>query len=83
MARTASLHESTVQRADALIGAHRKPRTRAAARTPKGMTHIIVDPRVMAAAKRLAKGDLTRLEIVDAETVIIHNPGILRRKGQR
>lgn len=33
-----------------------------------------VDPRVMAAARRLAKGDMTRIEIRSATEVIVHNP---------
>lgn len=79
MTHTASLHETTVQNAAALTGAFKSKRARKA-RTPKGMTHIIVDPRVMAEAKRLARGDLSRLEIVDAETVIVHNA---RKRGPR
>lgn len=73
MSHTANLHETTVQNAASLTGAFAPKRTRKP-RTPKGLTHIIVDPRVMAEAKRLARGDLTRLEIIDAETVIVHNP---------
>lgn len=33
-----------------------------------------VDPRVMAVARRLAKGDMTRLEIRSATEVIVRNP---------
>lgn len=36
-------------------------------------TVIKVDPKVLAMAKRLAGGDLSRLRIIDAHTVVVLN----------
>jgi len=71
MTRDASLHEKAVQKvaADAV---HLPKRTRAKTTRRAITTHTVkVDQRVMAVARRLAKGDMTRIEIRSAEEVIV------------
>lgn len=52
--------------------AARLPRQRRQYRSTK-VVHVVVDPRVWATARRLAEGDMRRVEIVDATTVVVHN----------
>lgn len=71
MSRDATLHEHTVKKvaADAVD----IPKRRRAAPTRRAVTThtVTVDKRVMAVARRLAKGDMTRIEIRNAEEVIV------------
>jgi hypothetical protein len=68
---TASLHEKAVQAvASGAVGPKpRKARKKAEKRNHAVHKHIVVDERVMAAAKELLTGSYTRIEIIDAETV--------------
>jgi hypothetical protein len=69
MSRDASLHEKTVQKAAAID----QPRRRRAAPTRRAVTTRVVkvDRRVMATARRLAGGDMTRIEIRNSQEVIV------------
>jgi hypothetical protein len=68
---TASLHEKAVQAVakGAVAPRPRKARKKAEKRNHAVHKHVVVDPRVMKAAKELLIGSYTRIEIVDAETV--------------
>lgn len=67
---TTGLHESTVQNAEQHA---RQPRRRGPDQRPRTtLTRSVkVDPRVMKVAKRLVNGDVSRITIVDATTVIV------------
>jgi hypothetical protein len=70
---TASLHESAVQAiAKGEVGPiPKKVRKKAERRNQAVHTHVVVDPQVMQAAKELLLGSYTRIEIIDADTVIV------------
>ena len=71
---SASLHESTVKAAEKHEGAFSVPQRRSAGSRSSRVSRATVDPRVMVAAKKLARGDLSRLRIIDATTVVVENP---------
>jgi hypothetical protein len=70
MSRDASLHEKTVQRVAELEQPRRRRVTTSTRRTINSYT-VKVDERVMATARRIANGDMTRIKIVNAEEVIV------------
>jgi len=73
--KTTGVHESTVK--DAAKHAANAPKKRARAKAANKNTRITytkVDDRVLKAAKKLARGDLSRLKIIDATTVVVANP---------
>lgn len=69
------MHESTVKKAADLaanpVGKVRKRHTPRKARTR--VSRVKVDPRVWDAAMKLAKGDPSRLTVVHATEVVVHN----------
>lgn len=71
MSKDATLHEKTVQKV--ARGEVSKPKRKRAAPTKRATTtrHIRVDGRVWKVACELAAGDLTRLEVISAEEVIV------------
>jgi len=71
--KTASVHETTVQ---AIAKGEVAPRPRRARKAPQRRvqpvhTHIVVDRRVLAAAKKLLTGSYSKIEIIDHETVVV------------
>jgi len=70
----ASLAEDTVQNAEQHATTYNPPKARTKPRPGFAAYAAKVDPRVLAEAKRLAKGDASRLVIHDAETVTVGNP---------
>lgn len=73
--KTTSVHEKTVQEAHVHAAKHARKRPRAKAGNKNTrITTIKVDERVMKTAKQLAKGDASRIKIIDATTVIVANP---------
>lgn len=81
MIKNTRVHEKTVQKV--AKGEVKKPRhtRRKTAQdrirmTQKGTGRVVivkVDPRVMKEARRLAKGDMSRIQIKDETTVIVKN----------
>lgn len=70
---TASLHENAVQAiAKGEVGPLPKKRRKASQKRNQAVhTHVVVDPRVMASARDLLLGSYTKIEIIDAETVMV------------
>lgn len=70
---TASLHENAVQAiASGEVGPMpKRTRKKAEKRNQAVHTHVVVDPRVMASARDLLLGSYTKIEIIDAETVMV------------
>lgn len=71
MSKDASLHEHAVKKVAA--DAVNLPKRERAKPTRRAVTThtVTVDKRVMAVARRLAKGDMTRIEIRNAEEVVV------------
>lgn len=65
---TARLHHKTVSEA----GKHVKKKPRKKATKTKKYS-VAVDPRVWEVAKKLAKGNNRRIQVVNSEEVIVHN----------
>jgi len=74
--KTTSVHEKTVKDA-AKHAADRASKKKARAKASNKNTRVTytkVDERVLSTAKKLARGDLSRLKIIDATTVVVVNP---------
>lgn len=81
---TARLHETAVQavaagRVQAYRRGRRKPSERHTGPT-KGVTAVVVDPRVWPVALRLAAGEAQRIEVRTPTDVVVHNHTNWRRK---
>lgn len=70
---TASLHENAVQAiaSGEVSPMPKRTRKKAQKRNQAVHTHLVVDPLVLTTAKGLLNHSYTRIEIIDAETVMV------------
>lgn len=72
--KVATVHESTVKKAQALIDGQAKVHRIRTGHQHRTVTHYVkVDSRVWSAALKIAKGDATRITVVHETEVIVNN----------